>query len=87
MEKLITPQSSIDRLNGNNKSSLDNRVKGLHLKLQEQLKDTTYELGYTYKIAKKFSDYEIYKVSDYCVRKARTPGRAFVSIFEKKLAA
>ena len=89
MEKAITTQSSIEYRENKvlNKSSIDNRVKGIHNKLQQELKDDSYELGYTYKIAKKFSDFEIFKVSEYCSRKANNPGRAFVAIFEKKLRA
>jgi len=89
MQKAVTTQSSIDyrEINEANKSSIDNRVKGIHSKLQQQLRDESYELGYTYKIMKKFSENEIYQVSEYCTRKANNPGRAFVAIFEKKLRA
>ena len=87
MEKALTSQSSIERLKEINNSSLDNRVKSLHTRLVEQLRDPNYdkELGYTYKIARAFSDFEIVSAADYCVRKANHPGRAFVSLLEKKL--
>lgn len=79
------PQSIIDDREIKDTKTIDNRVTGIHIKLVEQLRDETYEIGYTYKIVGKFSEDEIYKVSDYCVRKARNPGHAFVAIFEKKL--
>lgn len=85
MQKAFTSQSMIDNRETKDIKTIDNRVKGIHLKLVDQLKDSTYEIGYTHKIARKFSDFEIYKVSDYCVRKANNPGRAFIAIFEKKL--
>ena len=86
MERAMTTQSSIEyrETKAINKSSIDNRVKKLHSELCERLKDDTYELGHTYKIAK-FSDYDIFQLADWCARKANTPGKAFVSIFEKKL--
>ena len=86
LTKAVTTQSSIEYRETKeiNQSSIDNRVRKLHSELCERLKDDNYELGHTYKIAK-FSDFEIYKLADWCVRKAHTPGKAFVSIFEKKL--
>lgn len=69
-----------------NQSIIDNRVRGLHQRLYDMFNDRTYEIGYTYKVAKKLSDYDILKVADYCVRKARKPSAAFISICEKKLA-
>lgn len=89
MERILTSQSRFERLKEAKHSNLDNRVKSLHLRLTEQLKDPNYDqgLGYTYKIATRFSDYEIISAAEYCVRKANHPGRAFVSLFEKKLAS
>lgn len=85
--KLESMQSILDsRLNkSSNQSIIDNRVKGLHTKLCSMLNDSDYNIGHTYKIAKRFSDYDIYNVADYCSRKANRPGRAFVAIFQKKL--
>lgn len=67
-------------------SSIDNRVKGIHAKLCSLLHDDNYNLGHTSKIVGRFSEAEIYQVADYCVRKANHPGKAFVALFEKKLA-
>lgn len=69
-----------------NKSIIDNRVRGLHDTLIKMLDDSSYDIGYTYKIAKKLSDYDIVKVAEYCQRKANNPGKAFISICEKKIA-
>lgn len=87
MQKAFTSQSSLERLKETKQSSLDNRVKSLHLKLIERLNDTQYDIGHTYKIARLFSDYEIVSVADYCIRKANHPGRAFVALFEKKITS
>jgi len=89
LQKAVTLESIIEyretkEANEIKQSSIDNRVRKLHSDLCERLKDDNYELGHTYKIAK-FSDFEIYKLADWCARKANTPGKAFVSIFEKKL--
>lgn len=65
---------------------LDIRVQGLHTKLQGILNDKSYEIAHTYKIAKTFNDADIYQVADYCQRKAIHPGKAFVTIFHKKMA-
>ena len=89
MERAITPQSRFERLKHlNSNLEINTRVKSLHLRLTEQLGDPKYDqgLGYTTKIAQVFSDYEILSAADYCVRKANHPGKAFVALFEKKLA-
>lgn len=88
MERVLTSQSRFERLKEIKHSNLDNRVKSLHLKLIEQLRDPNYDqgLGYTYKITKRFSDYEILSAAEYCARKATHPGKAFVALFEKKMA-
>lgn len=89
MQKAFTSQSRFERLNEikNSNLDIDSRVKSLHLRLTEQLKDPNYDqgLGYTYKIAKKFSDYDILSAAEYCARKANHPGKAFISLLEKKL--
>lgn len=84
MQKAFANQS-IDNREIKDTKTIDNRVAGIHIKLVEQLKDETYEISYTHKIVGKFSEAEIYKVSEYCVRKAQKPGHAFIAIFEKKL--
>lgn len=88
----LTPQSieSIDKdlkqsIGSINNNRLDTRVQGLHISLRGRLNDDNYDIAHTYKIAKLFSDAEIYKVAEYCQRKADKPGRAFVTIFKKKL--
>lgn len=88
MEKFSTPQSIIES-RGNKEfkySSIDNRVRGLHTRLVEMLKDPNYDIGHAYLIAKQFSDFDILSAADYCVRKANHPGKAFVGLFAKKMA-
>lgn len=81
-------QSIIDNreTKATNKSIIDNRVKGLHERLCTTLKDDSYGIGHTYTIANKLSDYDIITVADYCIRKARNPAAAFISICAKKIA-
>jgi hypothetical protein len=86
MDKAFASQSSLERLKAINNSSIDNRVRGLHIRLVDQLRDGQYDIGHTYKIAKRFSDHEIVSAAEYCVRKATHPGKAFVALFEKKMA-
>jgi hypothetical protein len=75
MGTVTSTQSIIDSRSSKEfkQSSIDNRVK------------SNYDIGHTYKISK-FSEKEIYDLAEWCARKANTPGKAFVSIFEKKLA-
>ena len=90
MERILTPQSRFERLKHlNSNLEIDTRVKSLHTQLSKQLRDPNYDqgLGYTHKIAKRFSDYEILSAADYCTRKANHPGKAFIALFEKKLAS
>jgi len=89
MQRALTPQSRFERLKQlNSNLEINTRVKSLHTRLTEQLRDPNYDqgLGYTTKIAKRFSDYEILSAAEYCARKASHPGRAFVGLFEKKMA-
>lgn len=89
MQQIGAVQSIIDTRGSkaSNQSIIDNRVASMHQKLTDMLHDTTYDIGYTFKIAKRFSEADIYGVAEYCARKANKPGRAFVSIMEKKLRA
>jgi hypothetical protein len=87
MGTVTSTQSIIDSRSSKEfkQSSIDNRVKSIHEQLCKQLRDSNYDIGHTYKISK-FSEKEIYDLAEWCARKANTPGKAFVSIFEKKLA-
>lgn len=67
------------------KSIIDNRVKSMHERLVSMLRDSSYDIGYTHKICRKLSDYDIISIADYCKRKARRPAAAFISICEKKI--
>lgn len=85
MQQAVTSQSRFKRLEI---KTLESRVKSLHTRLTKELGDPNYDqgLGYTWKIARKLSDYEILSAADYCKRKSTHPGKAFVGLCEKKLA-
>ena len=89
MKDLVNSSLESRGTKGSKNSSIEPRVERTKEKLRSMLKDDSYDKqgGYTHILLKSFSEAEIYDVADYCTRKANSPGRAFVAIFQKKLNA
>lgn len=72
----LSRQSTIDSTKKLKQSTIDYQVN----RYRELLKDPTLGAGFVAQAVMKLSEHEMDHIADYAIRKAKHPGKAFVTI-------